>query len=377
MAEHTLSGDRFTVRYEISGDADLAHAKAVDICYEQTVEFPADLTPGGYIQDFVGQIQDKREVGPEHHLVTISFPCEAAGDELTQFLNVLFGNTSIKPGVRVERFDLPPRMLSGYRGPRYGRDGLRELLAAPARPLLCTALKPMGLHPEELASQAYRFASGGIDIIKDDHGITNQTFAPFKERVKRCAEAVLAANAKTGYRSIYMPNVTASHDQLVERAYTAKGLGAGGLLVAPGLTGFDAMRRLADDDSLALPVMSHPTFLGSFTTSRESGISPFALYGQIIRLAGADATIFTSWGGRFAFSREDCVAIVQALQETMGSLKPSFPTPGGGMTMERVPEMMSVYGRDVIFLMGGGLHRHSPDLVVNSSYFRDIVEKMG
>jgi ribulose-bisphosphate carboxylase large chain len=59
----------------------------------------------------------------------------------------------------------------------------------------------------------------------------------------------------------------------------------------------------------------------------------------------------------------------------MGPIKSIFPSPGGGMTMERIPEMLEVFGRDVIFLMGGGLQRGA-DLVANSRKFREIVEKM-
>src|SRR5690606_2754524 len=129
---------------------------------------------------------------------TISYAVETTGCELTQFLNVVFGNSSIKPGIRVERLDLPPGLLNAFKGPRLGRDGLRALLGVPTRPLLCTALKPMGLSAKALAEFAYRFALGGMDVIKDDHGLANQSFAPFKERVERCAEAVARANRETG-----------------------------------------------------------------------------------------------------------------------------------------------------------------------------------
>jgi hypothetical protein len=37
-----------------------------------------------------------------------------------------------------------------------------------------TALKPMGSTTAELAKMAYDFAKGGIDIIKDDHGLADQ-----------------------------------------------------------------------------------------------------------------------------------------------------------------------------------------------------------
>jgi ribulose-bisphosphate carboxylase large chain len=98
------------------------------------------------------------------------------------------------------------------------------------------------------------------------------------------------------------------------------------------------------------------------------------LYGQIARLAGADASVYPNWGGRSAFSKAECVSIVEGTAAPMGHLKPIFPAPGGGMTMRRVPEMIEVYGKDVIFLMGGGLHKHGPDLVANCRYFRQLVE---
>jgi len=60
----------------------------------------------------------------------------------------------------------------------------------------------------------------------------------------------------------------------------------------------------------------------------------------------------------------------------MGSLAPIFPAPAGGMGLERVPEMRAMYGRDVIFLIGGGLRSHSPDLVANCNFFRELAEKM-
>jgi ribulose-bisphosphate carboxylase large chain len=370
-----VSGERFLATYLLDCTAQEAEEKAVDICFEQTVEFPADLTPDSIKETIVGQLISVEEVNGKTQRVRISYPIEAAGDELTQLVNVLFGNTSIKPGVKLERFILPPSILAQYHGPRFGRQGLREALNVPKRPMLCTALKPMGYSNQQLAHLCYQFALGGIDIIKDDHGLANQEFSLFEERVQLCAEAVQIANTRTGYESIYMPNISAPHKKMMERAHTARKLGAGGLLIAPGLVGFDTMREVADDAEIALPIMSHPALLGSFTASPQNGISHYALYGQITRLAGADAAIFPNWGGRFSFTRQECISIVEGSQDEMGNIKSIFPTPGGGMTMERVPEMLEVFGRDVIFLMGGGLQRGA-DLVTNSRQLREIVEKI-
>jgi ribulose-bisphosphate carboxylase large chain len=372
-----LSGERFGVVYRLTGDEAAAHAKAHDICLEQTVEFPDDLVPAGDIREhIVGQIVSFEPADTDHFEAVISYAVETSGFELPQLINVVFGNISIKPGIRVERLDLPSSLLQAFKGPRFGRKGLRALLHVPERPLLCTALKPMGLGLKELADLTYLFALGGIDIIKDDHGLANQAFAPFRERVQRCVEAVERANRETGRRCIYMPNVAAPADEVAQRALFAKQTGAGGVLIAPGLTGLDTMRQLADDDRIALPIMSHPAFQGSFVTSRDSGVSHYALFGQIARLAGADASIYPNYGGRFSFSRDECQSIAEGTAVPMAHLKTSFPTPGGGMSLARVPEMRQIYGRDVIFLIGGGLHKQGPDVVENCRYFLRLVEQL-
>ena len=194
-----FSGDRFCVTYRLSGTERDARARAEDICIEQTIEFPADEAPEGVIRDHVfGRIERFEQRGPEHFVATISYATEIAAGELTQLLNVIFGNSSIKPGIRVERLDLSGSILNDYRGPRFGREGLRTLLGAPDRPILSTAIKPMGLSCTELAGLAYQFALGGMDMIKDDHGLTDQCCSPFEERVTRCAEAVRKANQETG-----------------------------------------------------------------------------------------------------------------------------------------------------------------------------------
>ncbi|MCK9419764.1 MAG: RuBisCO large subunit C-terminal-like domain-containing protein [Nitrospirae bacterium] len=371
-----FSGDRFSVTYRLFGSEKDARARAEDICIEQTVEFPADEVPEGIIREHVfGRIESFDAWDGESFRAVISYAVEIAAGELTQFLNVVFGNSSIKPGIRVEHLSLPESLLRCFKGPRFGRQGLRSLLNVPKRPLLSSAIKPMGLSSKELADLAYRFVLGGMDIIKDDHGLTDQSCSPFEERVKRCAEAVHKANRETGQRSIYVANITAPHREIVKRARIAKDAGAGGLMAAPGLVGFDLMRELADDESLALPTLTHPAFQGSFVTSRN-GISHGVIFGQLARLAGADATIFPNFGGRFSFSREECKEIADATSAPMGHLKQIFPAPGGGMSLDNVPEMFETYGRDLIFLIGGGLFKHGPDLVENCRYFRKIVEKM-
>jgi ribulose-bisphosphate carboxylase large chain len=213
-----------------------------------------------------------------------------------------------------------------------------------------------------------------MDFIKDDHGLANQPFSPFRQRVELCAEAVARANQETGYKCRYVPSLSSPFETLMDDARFAKECNSGGLLVAPGLVGFDAMRALADNDDLGLPILGHPSFIGSYAISANDGLSFYALFGQLMRLAGADASIFPSYGGRFSFSKDECRSIVDGTQTDMGHIKTILPTPGGGMTLDRVTELHDFYGPEMMFLIGGALHRGDRGLIETCNGFRGIVE---
>ena len=361
-----LSGDRFKVRYQITGAEAEARSLAETARVEQSVEFPAELVPDGDIRDrIMGQLEAFEPCGEGRFRATISFAVESAGTELTQLINLLWGTGSFFPGFRVERAELPESLLAHYRGPRFGVTGLRERVKIYDRPLLCTAIKPMGLTPQHLAGMAYACALGGMDLIKDDHGITDQPFCRFEERVTQCAEAVARANRETGFSCLYVPNVTGPTDQILARARFASEAGAGGIMISPGLTGFDAMRQVADDDRVNLPVLSHPTATGHCVLHPEHGFSHYLFYGQLQRLAGADSSIYIQQGGRFQVRPEDCLAARDGCRDALGHIRPIMPMPGGGMTRERIAGLKETYGAEVIFLVGGGLHRMGPDLAEN------------
>jgi ribulose-bisphosphate carboxylase large chain len=373
----SVSGSRFRVRYQILGDEMTARARAEDICIEQTIEYPADLVPEGGIREHVfGRIETFEPTGPNRYETVISYADEISGYEFPQLINVIFGNISMKPALRLMELDLSDDLLSHFKGPRFGVAGLRELIGEPQRPLLFTAIKPIGLSAEQLADMAYKLALGGLDIIKDDHGIANQPFAPFKERVPRIVEAVAEANAKTGFNTLYAPNVTAPSEIMLERIYFAKEAGVTGLMLLPGYCGLDFVRRVAEDDSINLPLITHPAFMGSFTLSPDFGVDHFVLHGQLMRLAGADISVMPNYIGRFSYSPDDCRRITDGCAVPMGRLKAIFPGPGGGISPESFADMLTVYGKDVAYLVSGNLHRQSPDLTQNAARFREILETL-
>ncbi len=369
--------ERFSAAYRLTGNKKESYYKAKDICLEQTVEIPDSLVPDNFIREHIlGRIESFNKIDNNRYRAVISYAVENIGDEFTQLLNTLFGNISIKPGIRLEELILSTFILKNFKGPRFGRNGLRKLLRVKKRPLLCTPLKPLGLSSKELAELAYQLALGGIDIIKDDHGIADQSFSPFEERVRLCAKAVQRANKKTGYSCIYVPNITSHADAVFKKALFAKRHGAGGLMIAPGIAGLDTMRQIAEDNSIGLPIFSHPALQGTYVINKESGISHYALFGQIARLAGADAVIYPNFGGRFSFIKEECREIIEGTGVKMGNIKPILPCPGGGISLKNVPKLIKFYGNDVIFLIGGSLFSHDNNLVEACRHFRKIVSRV-
>ena len=330
-----------------------AAAKARDIALEQTAEMPAETVPPD--ADVVGTVEAVEKAGAGRWRAVIAYRPEIVGTDFAQLLNLLFGNVSLKAGIQVTDVEMPAPLPARFPGPALGIAGLRALTGAARRPMLCAVIKPMGLSAERLAGLAYRFAAGGIDIIKDDHGVANQQTAPFAERVPRCQEAVARANAETGGRSLYFPNVTAGPAAFGERVAAARRAGCRGVLVSAMLTGLDAVCELAAEPGGNLAILTHPTMTGAFFRE-DHGVRPEVLLGRLFRLAGADGVIYPNAGGRFPWSEDTCRAINERLRAPWSGVRPAFPAPGGGVDAARVPEWVARYGTDTIFLVGSSLY---------------------
>ena len=106
-----------------------------------------------------------------------------------------------------------------------------------------------------------------------------------------------------------------------------------------------------------MPVMSHPTFLGSFIVNAESGIAPSVFFGQLPRLAGADISIYPTYGGDFPVTQEDCRQIASETAVPWGDLKPIFPTAAGRIDLARLQELIEIYQAEMVIVVGGALQR--------------------
>lgn len=353
--------DRIIATYRITAPQSESRARAQALATEQSVEMPLDaIEDRRVLEDIVAQVVDIRPHGAFFE-VDLGIATETTGGEPAQLMNMLFGNCSLQPEVELVGVRFPPAYAKAIPGPRFGIAGIRTLVGAQRRPLTCSALKPQGSSIEHLARLARTFALAGIDVIKDDHGIANQPFSPFDRRVPAVQKAITEANRESGGRTVYAPTFSGGSVALATQARVAKDCGVRMALIAPMLVGIPAFVEAQVE--LDIPVMAHPAFGGA------ARITPPVLLGQLFRFFGADATIFPNYAGRFAYSRETCLAIAEAARAPVEGVKPALPVPAGGMTVERVEEMVADYGQDVMLLIGGGLLAARDKLLERSREF--------
>ena len=334
-------------------------ARVESLLLEQTVELPrAALRDPFVLENILGRLISIESLDQDRHRVTIDFPIAATGDDPAQFLNVLFGNSSLQEHVMLADFTLPshwPGREKALPGPRFGIAGLRKALNVLDRPITSTALKPIGLSLARLEELCRLFAESGIDLIKDDHGLANQSFHPFRDRVRACQKAVSEVARASGRKPIYAPNLIGTPSTVLDQLKFAQDEGVGAVMIAPMLLGLPGLAEIVTKHA-TVSILGHPSWGGA------TRIDPAVLYGKLFPLYGADAAIFANFGGRFAYSKQTCGRISGELTKpSIPGLAPTFPMPAGGIKYHQVAEVLEFYGREVILLIGGGLYEAGDD----------------
>jgi len=334
---------RVSVTYHVRSDATEIAARAQGIAVEQSVEMPlAAIDEPSVLTDIVGQVEDIADLGNGTFAVRIGLALATIGEDAGQLANMLFGNTSLQEDVTLADIDLPDTLIAQFTRPRYHVARLRRTLTSPHRALTASALKPQGLPPDRLGKLAERLAMGGLDVIKDDHGLAEQRYSPFADRIRHVTAGLARAVRHTGHQTQYVPSLTGNLDQLREQATLARDTGLTCIMIAPMIAGLPALQALATEFS-DLTIFAHPA-LGGLR------IAPDLLIGKLFPMLGADAVIFPSYGGRFGYSQAACHRLAENAR-SFGAI----PVPAGGMTLARTDEILDFYGPDTILLIGGNL----------------------
>lgn len=353
---------RLITIYRVKSDAAEIEARARGIATEQSVEMPLEAIDNEFVlSEIVGRVEAIEDRGDGSFEVRVSLSTQTIGDDAGQFINMALGNTSMHEAVTLYDVELPDDLARLFPGPNVGMDGLRARVGAGKRALTCTALKPQGSSAAQLAALAGRCAEGELDYIKDDHGVANQSYSPFAARAEACARAVRNASS----RARYVPSLSGSLDQLRTQMKLSREAGIDTVMIQPMIMGLSNMQTLVQENP-DIAFLAHPTMTGGH-------IAP-ALLNKLFRLFGADAVIFAGYGGRFGYSKETCREIAKGALMPWHGKKSAIPVPAGGMVLERVPELLDFYGRDVMLLIGGSLLLARDNIVAEARAFQKAVE---
>ncbi|MGB3943885.1 MAG: RuBisCO large subunit C-terminal-like domain-containing protein [Methanothrix sp.] len=337
-------------------ETDLPIEKAAEaIAAEQSTGTWTEVEREKLASDLSGRV-----IKAEGNFAYVAFPEELfEPGNIPQYLSVvagnLFGLADLKK-VRLLDVIFPQSLVSAHKGPRFGIKEARKILGVFDRPLVGTIIKPkVGLRPQETAEVAGQAVRGGLDLIKDDETLTDQSFCPMDERVEAVMAELSKVEDETGKKAFYAVNVTSGAEEILERAEDAIDRGANMVMIDVLTSGFSALEVLSR--GAKVPVHVHRTMHGAFTRDRSHGISMVPI-SRLVRMAGGTNLHTGSYLGKMAGDREENDQCRDVLREEWYGLSPVFPVASGGLHPGNVRPNLEGYGVDCIVQAGGGVHGH-------------------
>jgi 2,3-diketo-5-methylthiopentyl-1-phosphate enolase len=314
--------------------------------------------------------------GKRAAIVQIAFPEANFGPQFPMLFTTLLGNdVSTATQLKLIDLQLSPTFASGFTGPKFGIEGLRQRLGIPLRPILLNMIKPCtGFSAQEGAALFAESARGGVDIIKDDELLGNPAFNPLRERVAAYRRAADHVYAESGHRAIYCANITDRPDRMVDNAHRAEELGAGMVMVNAVSAGLGLVQALAEDTRFGLPILTHYAGAGALTESPYSGISSPLLLGKLCRLAGADAGMFSSIYTNYPLLPDRYLRAAQLQRLPLYQLKPTLPVVGGGIHPATAAQIIDDLGADVMLAVGGAIQGHPDGTMAGGRAMRQAID---
>ncbi|MFC5531804.1 2,3-diketo-5-methylthiopentyl-1-phosphate enolase [Cohnella yongneupensis] len=331
------------------------------------------------MQQHLGQVVSvdvhEGEASQRYADITIAYPDVNFSRDIPALLVTAFGKLSMDGKIKL--IDLQPSadFLSAFPGPKFGLHGVRDLLGVHNRPLVMSIFKSVIGHDlAGLREQFLQQALGGVDLIKDDEILFENPLTPLEARVEACMDAAREAEQTTGQKLLYFTNLTGSTFQLKANAKRAIAAGANGLLFNVLAYGFDALAELASDPDINVPIAAHPSLAGAIYPSQYHGMSAALLLGKLMRIAGADLSLFPSPYGSVVMPKAENLAVKEALLTPSLPQAAAFPVPSAGIHPGLVPLILQDFGPDVVVNAGGGVHGHPLGAAAGGRAFRQAVD---
>lgn len=311
------------------------------------------------------------------NVVKIAYPVELfEGGNMPNILSSVAGNVfglKALKNLRLNNVEFPAELLQSFKGPRFGVEGVRELLRVYERPLVGTIIKPkLGLKTVDHAQVAYEAWAGGCDVVKDDENLSSQRFNPFEERVVKTLDSRDRAETETGERKVYMVNVTAETETMMKRAEYVLAHGGEYVMIDILTCGFSALQTLCDQD-FKLVFHAHRAGHAAFTKNPKHGIS-MRVIAKVARIIGVDQLHVGTVVGKMSETRQEVLENIEACKMPLGRLKPVLPVASGGLHPRLVPALMETFGRDFVIQAGGGIHGHTGGTFAGAKAMRQAVD---
>ncbi|PGS49430.1 2,3-diketo-5-methylthiopentyl-1-phosphate enolase [Bacillus sp. AFS041924] len=309
---------------------------------------------------------------PTKGIIEIYYPSLNFSADLPAILTTVFGKLSLDGEIKLIDLNFTDDLLNLFPGPKFGIKGIREKLDVYDRPLLMSIFKSIiGREIPYISEELKKQALGGVDLIKDDE-ILFDTNTTLTDRVIYGKNILNQVYEKTGHKTLYAVNLTGRTYELKEKALRAAEAGADVFLLNVFSYGIDVLQGLAEDPSINVPIMAHPAVSGAFTASPIYGIDAGLLLGKLLRIAGADFSLFPSPYGSVALKKETALKIAENLTESNG-LKETFPVPSAGIHPGLVPQLIRDFGIEQVINAGGGIHGHPDGPIGGGNAFREAI----
>ena len=299
----------------------------------------------------------------EGNFAKIAYPVELFEEGnmpniLSSVAGNVFGLKALR-SLRLLNIEFPSELVKSFKGPKYGIEGIRKLLKVKDRPLVGTIIKPkLGLNAEDHAKVAFEAWAGGCDIVKDDENLSSQKFNDFEDRLHETLDARDRAQSVTGEKKVYMINITAESETMLDRADMVLDHGGEYVMVDILTCGWSALQTLRKQD-YKLVIHAHRAGHAAFTKNPLHGIAMRPIV-EVARAIGVDQLHVGTVVGKMSETKTEVVENIEACKIDMHGLKPVMPVASGGIHPRLVPALLETFGKDVVIQAGGGIHGH-PD----------------
>ena len=256
----------------------------------------------------------------------------------------------------------PEQILSKFKGPKFGIQGIREFTGVQDKPVLGSIIKPKtGITPQVLLEMVKQLVEGGVNFIKEDEILSNPSFCKIEDRVP------LIMDYLKDKQVIYSVSIHADYPYILDRVKQVHELGGNSVHVNfwCGLGVYKAIR------DLDLPIFLHFQKSGDkiFTNRNHDFYIDWIVVCKLAALMGVDFIHAGMIGGYYKWEEEETVDAVKVLNSlgTMPALSCGFHP---GLT----DWVTSKVGNDYMANVGGAIHGHPHGTVAGATAMRQSID---